>query len=1143
MAKLSALVDSLTAPTINTALWDSITGTATLDTVNDLVTLAQPTTSGATNSFGSSTLWDATSSQIYAQIGTVPTGAGTTKTAMVLRLDANNSVAIRLESGVFKLTLQTGGTTVTTTLPAYSPNNHRWWRLRESAGTWYADASADGLNWTTLASTAYSWSASALTFAFQTSAGGTEVSGLVATIENINTPAGGQYNPNWPTIEHGWGSRWNCNGGDSPLDRYTDVGLRTRGTTTLSRGRQYELDQIRSAEASIQLANTDGALDPVNTSGPYYGHIMPYQPYRIRAQWPATRNLLSQFQATGGDLGGFALGEIDQGNAGPATFCSTAGAGTFATVTSASAWQGGTVIQAPVASGTPAATGTTTPGLICWTPQPNALPGATYTMQIRVRNVTAGTSLQVAPFVSSITAGIVGTVTTGSTVTLTGSASASWTTLTVTATLGADAAYSVYGVRTAATAAATCNIQIDGWQLEQGAAATTWTCPGTWSPMYGGFVERWSPAWTMSGTYGTISPTCVDAFSLLSQVQLSDPLTQEINNHNPRFLFKLDDPQGSTSAADATGSYPPIQLAVAKAGAGSLSFGTAITAANTSTGTYTGSTGTVVTVNNPTPGANGFGPATFLSLGRSGITGPAAPSGEWTRMIAFRYTGPTPASAAYFWSATDRQRGSGIPGGSQLYFLVDSAGRFHLSMGGPSGSLTGFVPSATSIADSNWHLAIVSYSHASALMIVHLDGVNYFYTNVDPTIEPTGIASDNLGAYVDVTNGGIANLNYKGDISYATEFPTALSGNDCVGLYTAWKSSCAGESTDARYQRILRYSGYIGPSSIQAGLTTSMGPAAIDGQDAVTALQAIVDTEGGEHFVSRDGTVTFRSRSSRYNALTPTITLGERADLGEWPYEDCQLDYDSTHLSNQVTVTQASTSQVFYDQDATSITNYFPRTLTRTINSSSALECQDAAGYLLSRYRQPSVRVSSVKLHPSAQPALWPVLLGLELGTRARVMRRPQGAPAIAVDCYIENIQWDLGDDGEAWATLQCSPADVTPYASFAAWHTTLKTSVASGVTSITVNASADTTNPLATQLAVGQQIVLGQNSTNQETVTVAGVGTTVAGWTQATITLTAATTKAHTAGDLINEPLLAGVSDPATWDAAAKFDGCAFAY
>jgi hypothetical protein len=158
-------------------------------------------------------------------------------------------------------------------------------------------------------------------------------------------------------------------------------------------------------------------------------------------------------------------------------------------------------------------------------------------------------------------------------------------------------------------------------------------------------------------------------------------------------------------------------------------------------------------------------------------------------------------------------------------------------------------------------------------------------------------------------------------------------------------------------------------------------------------------------------------------------------------------------------------------------------------------------------------------------------------------MRRPPGLPAVQADCFIEQIQIDTDDSGEAWWTLQCSPADLTPYGIFSAFHTTLASSIASGVTSITINANADNTNLLSAQIAAGQQIVLGQNSANQETVTVSAVGATSPGWTTATITLTAATTKSHTAGDIVCEPLPSGVTDPTTWDAISKFDSTAFAY
>jgi hypothetical protein len=1139
--KLSTFADPFAAAAINTTLWSNITaGATTLDTVNDLVALAQPTASGTNNTFGTNTLFDATSSQIYAEVGAVPNGAGGTKTIFKVLLDGSNSVAIRLEAGAFKLTLQTAGTTVTTTLPTYDPNAHGWWRLREASGTWYADASADGFTWTTLTSSTYSWAATGVTFVFQTGASGTEAAGNAATIQHVNTMLGGPFNINWPTVEDAWGAYWNANAGDSPLDRYVEISDRTRGTVNTSRGRQYETDQVRSGEASLALGNKDAALDPINASGPWYGHIQPYQPYRRRAQWPPTRNLLDQVHATGGDLGGYSAGTIPSGSAGADIFSSTdSTGGSF--VATATAWAGGMVMQFSVPNGSASAS------RACHTPRFSVIPGQAYTVQLRVRDVTASTSLSVQAFFGWYTAGGGGTPTSftyGSSASLTGSTTAGWTTITVTATAPSNAAGIDVGVALAASAAATCSLQVDGWQLEKGSTASAWTCPGLWNPVYAGFMERWPSSWDMKGTYGLVSPSAVDAFSLLSQKQLSDPLTQEINNNNPRFLFKLDDPSSSTSVADATGTYPAAQLGVSKYGAGSLKFGNAITSTGTG-GTYTGSTGTVARIANSNPGTNLItGGATFIKLTNSGISGPADPT-VWTRMAAFRYTGPAPTDRAIFWSAMDKNRSGGGPSGSQLHFVITSGSVLQLWMYGPTGASVAFAFDATNnVVDGDWHLATAAYSQSAQTMQLTLDGVTTFYTSVATNLTPSGMDGDNLGGFVDITIGGGTTYNYQGDLSFCAEFPTALSATAQQNLYGAWKSSFSGDSTSTRYARILRYSGYTGPSSVQTGLTTSMGPAAIDGQDTISALQAVVDTEGGAHYVDRAGNVVFKSRSARYNATTPICTFGENAASGEWPYEDVTLDYDSTHLSNQVTVTQEGTSQAFYAQDSTSISNFFPRTMSRTVNSSSALECQDAASYLLSRYKNPATRVSSIKLHPSANPAMWPVCLALELGTRVRVMRRAPNVPATQVECFVENIVWDFGDNGEAFQTLQCSPADLTPYAVFASWHTTLNAAVSVGASTITVNASADTTNTLATQLAPGQSLVLSMgDSVHQETVTVQSVGATSPGWTTAVITLTTTTTHTHAIGDIVCEPLPTGVTDPTTWDAVSAFDATAFAY
>ncbi|WBP89543.1 hypothetical protein [Kitasatospora cathayae] len=949
-------------------------------------------------------------------------------------------------------------------------------------------------------------------------------------------------NPNWPLVQYNWGPAWNVNRAGVPSDSLADITSRSRSRTSIRRGRQYELDQIRSGTADVVFANTDGALDPANSSGPWYGRIAPYQPLRVRAQWPPTPNLLLPVQATGGDAGGFAVGSSPV-QPGVSVFSNTDSSGGQIT-SSATAWQGSRVFQFAVPSGSASNT------IVAGTRQASAERNATYTMQIQVRNITPSTSVQVAAVMiwnsgaAPTPTSVSGTQIAGSPATLAGSASAPWTQLTVTGTLGPNATWVAVGIILAASTTAATNIQIDGWQLERGTVATAWTAPGTWYSLYGGYVERYPSSWTMSGTYGTVQTTSVDAISLLSQRVLRDPLTEEIYSRSPRFLYPLGDPQGSQSVADSVGAYPPAPLIVSKFGAGSLTFGNQITSATVG-GAYTGGTGTVATVANPSPGAFAYIPATLISLDQAGIKGPADPT-SWTRMIAFRYTGPVPSDQATIWCCTDSTRSGHYPQGSQATVSLNSSGKPVLYLSGPSGVAVVYTfGGATNCADSNWHLLLFSYSQATNQVMASQDGtLAAYYGSVPSSSTPTGLRFDSVGGWVDPVYGNETLWGFQGDISYVAEWPTAFGTTDITAVYTAWKNSFTGDSSDARYKRILGWAGFGGQTTVQAGLTSSMGPAAVAGQDAMTALQGVVDTENGEHFVAADGTLVFRARSARYNALVPMYVLGERADLGEIPYEECRLDYDPTRLGNLVKITQASTSQVFTASDATSQASYFPRSLSRTINSSSAQECQDAANYLLSRYKQPAVRVASIKLHPSANPGIWAACLSLELGTRVRVMRRPPApAAAIQIECFVESIEWTLGDNGDAYLSLQCSPADLTPYGLFASFHTTLSGSPTAGVTSVTINAGADSTNPAAAQIGQGQQLVLGLGTANQETVTVKSVSATTSGWTTAVVTLTAATTKSHSAGDTVCEPLPSGVTDPTTWDNSAKFDSCAFSY
>ena len=92
-----------------------------------------------------------------------------------------------------------------------------------------------------------------------------------------------------------------------------------------------------------------------------------------------------------------------------------------------------------------------------------------------------------------------------------------------------------------------------------------------------------------------------------------------------------------------------------------------------------------------------------------------------------------------------------------------------------------------------------------------------------------------------------------------------------------------------------------------------MAPATdIADTDAVTALQAVTDTEGGVMFADAAGNMAFHKRTRRWNPVPATVVFGENAAAGELPYEDQPVfDYDPTLVTNLAEVTHSATGVVY----------------------------------------------------------------------------------------------------------------------------------------------------------------------------------------------------------------------------------------
>lgn len=935
-------------------------------------------------------------------------------------------------------------------------------------------------------------------------------------------------NPNFPRIEESIALGQGGVGGSQPFGHWLDITSRTRATNSLTRGKQYELDTIQSAEYDVTIDNTDGAFDPTNSSSVYYPQVVPWVPYRKRAQWPVTNNLLSPELALPSTTNINARYLIQ-------------GANTTVTVVSTAPVYTGTLTYscavASQGSGT-ALMGITGMGII---------PNAQYDFSAYGCNLTSSGSLSLAATIQWIGPddSITSTVT-GFPVTFPGSASnTTFLRIGVAATAPANACGANLLITTTNTITGTGTIHFGGLQLEHGTSGTTWVAPGIWYDLVVGFVERWPQAWDLSGTRSVMTPTVVDQMAWLSQADLPDGLLAAIQSPTsgvapPDFVYTLGDSEGSATFVDSQGNYSPATIQTGGAsGAGIIAPGTAVTATD-QTGAWAAGDQTVTNIavgSGGTPGSNAAGPYSGISIPASQSTGKHGPTGTavsgWTRMIAYRTTSSV-AGQTIWDSEAAAPFGANLPsqivtytytsGGqpqTQIILVVDGVMVWNAAYGAaPVGdwNLIFFG------VEAGGNTAFFSGSYAN-----QLNGVATASISSSPwTTQALG--SDIIGVSANAARVSFNVLPFQGDVAYAAQWPYALSYAQISQIWNFWSGEI--QSTDQRYGSILSMASYMGTTALDSGITRDMGPALdISGVDILTALQGCVVAEAGQHYVSRTGALTFKSRQARMNK-SPTLTFGDDVANGEIPFVNpLQVDYDDTQIINDCQVTQYSSNNVYYGENAASKAAYGTRTNQTTINVVLAQECQDMANGLSSVFGQPQPHVTSITVYPGRlTPSIanaWGSLLSLDLGQCVKVVKRTVGRAPFQMTGFIEQITWDFSPS-DASVTLQITSSAMSQYWQLAALHTTLSASVSAGATSIALAAPA-----VANSLTPGISLELAPGTASQETVTIASISGN-------TLTLTSPVAHSHSSGTVVCDVLPSGITDPTTWDAYSILDSTA---
>lgn len=674
---------------------------------------------------------------------------------------------------------------------------------------------------------------------------------------------------------------FNTRFGSGSTQYFTDLTNRVHSRYTFQRGQQYERSQAQAGTASITLRDNDGYLTEGNSGSPYYPGVDLYRQIRIRAQYPQTQNLLTGDQATGGGVTPIAPGAI------PAAMNISAQLGTPVIAASGSAWQGAQVYSTPVAASATVAQSLLAVNLIPIIATSPAAPTPSYAWSIYARSVTSGaTPSAAAAIVWYNIAGTIVSTTTGTTAAMAaGGASSGWTRFTVAGSPPAGAVFADVVLLlegTAPTSAWTC--QTDGLQVEQAAAASAWTQPGAWYPMWSGPITDLAGDYSgegvpdSSGNYAVVRLQATDVLGVLGQSKLNDCFINTLWSYAPDFLYPLSDPAyptGQTQGwADWTGNRTPGSAVSAN---GAYMSAAQSSAAPVPTGYSTGFYGTngpFAQTNNVNAEFNTF-PGTINAWWAAGISlgtpvgtsqaGPPAAS-AWTRVMAVSmqpventmfvpsgYNGPTLLRCMVWAAVGPTPNGypqvslsayqpvtwsSGVEtfGTEEILFEAFSASGTHIT----SAIWSGNTPAR--LDDGYWKLIAISLSADGKTFTVQIGDMNtattYSYTistgGVDfRTTSGAGYQTDVMGCWWapwQGTNttypGGYGPVQYGllGQLGPVAEYNYAITSAQFADMWTSFQSAYAGDGTGTRVQRYLGWAQYAGASEIDTG-SQAMGAA------------------------------------------------------------------------------------------------------------------------------------------------------------------------------------------------------------------------------------------------------------------------------------------------------------------------------
>lgn len=340
---------------------------------------------------------------------------------------------------------------------------------------------------------------------------------------------------------------------------------------------------------------------------------------------------------------------------------------------------------------------------------------------------------------------------------------------------------------------------------------------------------------------------------------------------------------------------------------------------------------------------------------------------------------------------------------------------------------------STRIDDGEVHHVVMTMASTTAADIkLYVDGALETKTLISGTTGGTWLGHF-WWVVGNVAASPVFDFGFAGHVDEVAVYPDVLTAGEVLAHFTAGSTALAGQSSDERITYILDQLDW--PANLRDLETgqTLLGAATFQaGDEALTYLRQVAQSEDGLLFITADGTLRFLDRYWRFldsAATTSQFTFTD--DDTSNGYAEFDLDIDDELLVNVARVTRRGGAERVASNDTSVAAHGQAEVQLNDLLLRTDVESQSLAEWIVATRGSPLPRVPNIRVplhrYSAADQA---TVLGLELGERVSVVRTPSVGSAIELDLVIDGVENDVGG-GEWWWTAFVSPVPeetLTPF-------------------------------------------------------------------------------------------------------------------